>query len=89
MEIVNKIIGIAFSTILFCIAVFLLISYSDTYHKTLTSVRANYKEDVLYQQYSTGDESVVSYEKLIATLFNTLDYDIEINGIRISKANHE
>jgi hypothetical protein len=89
MERANKLLYIAFGSIMFCAGIFILISSANNYKETLEIVRQNYKDDIiLYQQFNPVMEDIVTYPELIAMLYSRLEYDIEINGVLISKDIH-
>lgn len=89
MEITTKFIKLACAGIIFCIGVFYFIYSINTYNKVLTTVRESIKDDeIIYQQYYSNEE-IVSYSELIAVLFQELEYDIEIDGLLISKYEHQ
>lgn len=89
MEDIIKFIKLACSGIIFCISVFCFIYGISTYNKSVTTVREKIKDDeVIYQQHYS-DERTVAYSELIATLFQELEYDIEIDGLLISKYEHQ
>lgn len=89
MEDVNKLLYLAFSAIVFCIACLILFFEVRTYRDSLSEVRENYKgEKELYMQYNTKNKEVVTYAELIATLMEPLEYDVIIDGNRISRLTH-
>lgn len=89
MEITTKFIKLASAGIIFCIGVFYFIYGINTYNKALTTVRESIKDDkIIYQQYYSNEE-IVTYSELIAVLFQELEYDIEIDGLLISKYEHQ
>lgn len=52
------------------------------------NVRDKLKDNELYQQYYAEDVETLSYATLISTLFQTLEYDVMIDGTIIIKADH-
>lgn len=88
MEDVNKILYIGASTFLFCIGIYLLFSIANIYVHTLKLEQGQLQENEIYQQ-NYSDGNTVTYTELVATLFTTLVYDIQINDILINKASHE
>lgn len=89
MENPTKFIKLACAGIIFCIAVFYFIYGINTYNKSVTTVREKIKEDeIIYQQYYSNKKDI-TYSELIAVLFQELEYDIEIDGLLISKNEHQ
>jgi len=89
MEEVNKLLYTAFAAIMFCIGTFLLLYGAKQYNKGLDTVRSSYIDsDTMYQQYTSNNEDIVPSAELIATLLNTLEYDIWIDSVLISKGEH-
>lgn len=88
MEDVNKILYIGASTFLFCIGIYLLFSIANIYVYSLKLEQGQLQENEIYQQ-NYSDGNTVTYTELVATLFTTLVYDIQINDILINKASHE
>lgn len=84
MENSTKVLYIAFSVIVFCLAFIFIIHSFNVYSKSLSIARNSKKPNVVYEQIYTGTDTV-SYAELIATLSYPLDYDIVINNIEISK----
>lgn len=80
-----RVFRLAFSTILFCVGVALLIYSSRIYTDTLKNIRNSYRDKEIYQQYNGEDSSILSYAELVSTLCNGLDYDIVIDGSIIRK----
>jgi len=74
--------------ILFMVGIIYISFSAKTHHKVITHLREEVKEnEVLYQQY-VSDEKLVSKSELVASLFQTLEYDVEINGTTIRKQDH-
>lgn len=89
MENTTKFIKVACAGILFCMGVFLLIYGTGTYSKSIAAVREKVKDDnIFYQQYYP-DAKIVTYSEVIATFFQVLEYDIEIDGYLINKIDHQ
>jgi len=88
LEDVNKILYIGASTFLFCIGIYLLFSIANIYVYSLKLEQGQLQENEIYQQ-NYSDGNTVTYTELVATLFTTLVYDIQINDILINKASHE
>jgi hypothetical protein len=82
-----KLLRLTFSVIVFCTGVLLLIHSATVYNEALNVTRDNYKDKQIYQLYNDKDMEVVSYAELIATLCNSLEYDIAIDGASIDKDN--
>lgn len=86
----------AVSVILFCMAITGLFHQARSYAKLVKTVKECYSnEQVLYEQKAEPTKNqnslygnCCSYTELIATLCNPLEYDIEINGLLISKYEH-
>ncbi len=78
-----------FSVILFFMGIFLLIYFAKVYHKSLNLLREDLKdkENVIYQQ-NLMEEPNITYSELIATLFQPLEYDIEVDGLLIEHKIH-
>lgn len=75
--------------ILFIVGMIYLLFSTNTYHQGVSHLREEIKEnEVLYQQY-VSDEKLVSYPELVSTLFQTLEYDLEIDGVMIRKQDHD
>ena len=93
MEVTNRLLFMAFSVIVFCIAVFFLIAESHQYRTTLSNIRNSYKDANLYEQFNTNDEEIVPYAKLMVSMFDTLEYDITIidtdKNMEIDKNNYD
>lgn len=88
MENGKELILSAISAIIFCGAIILLFNQVKSYSKLLNVIQAEYtQESVMYESSYTGSDDV-SYHELIASLFDTLEYDLEINGLLISKYEH-
>lgn len=88
MEDTLKFIKIACAGLVFCIGMIIFLHGIRTYNKSISTVREKIKDDnVLYQQYYP-DEEIVTYSELIASLFQILEYDIEIDGFLINKYEH-
>lgn len=70
---------------------YLLSSTNET--KTSIDYVKNSVQDAkeMYVQYEDEyeEESIVTYAELIGVLLSTLDYDIEINGLKLSKDNYD
>lgn len=78
----------AVSAIIFCIAVALLFRQVKNYTQLLSEVKNHYQNtEALYQSEYFGSE-VTTYAQLIASLSHPLEYDLEINGVLISKYEH-
>lgn len=78
----------AVSVILFLLATTILLRQASIYMDLVKSVKEAYKDtDALYQSEYSASE-IVTYDELIASLFGTLEYDLEINGFLISKYEH-
>lgn len=90
MENINKMLRMAFSVIVFCIGMLLMITKTVEYHKLLRTCRERPRQDVIYEQYNAkaSEEVIVTYHELIATLFYPLEYDISVEGQVIPKAGH-
>ena len=88
MDNVNKLLHFTCSVFIFCIAIYLLINNIKTYHNTLSYVRDFLVKEEIYQQYYDKNE-IVSYAEVIASLFNKLEYDIQIDDITIKRTEHD
>ena len=75
------------STIIFCVAITLLLHQSASYSKLLEQIKCK-DEPLIYQQPWDKDEPLVTYAELIASLVQPLEYDMEIDGLLISKYDH-
>lgn len=91
MENTNKILRLAFSVIVFCMGMLLMITKAVEYHKLIRTCRERFKPDVIYEQYNTNasKEEIVTYPELIATLFYPLEYDITVGDQIIRKSDHD
>lgn len=85
---VNKVIYLTYSVIIFCTAIFIFLFCTSQCEKTLDTIREDYKDTEIYQQYNKADKEIATYAQLIATLFNNLDYDIKIDDLTIRVADH-
>lgn len=89
METGNKLLYFALATIIFCIGTYLLLYSNKQFDIVLDNNRNKLKEkEEMYQQYITVDKEIVSSAELITTLFNPLEYDIDIDWINITKRSH-
>ena len=75
------------STVIFCIAVVLLLHQYASYTKLLEQLKYR-NQSLLYQQYKNEADPLISYAELIATLVQPLEYDMEIDEVLISKYEH-
>lgn len=76
----------AFTIFLFCIAVTILFFTYHSYNSALYSVKPNKKVEIMYEQYNNQKEITVTKGKIISMLLNNpLVYDMEVDGILISK----
>lgn len=89
MENVMKFIKLGCAGLFFCVGVFFFLHGINTYNKSVTNVREKIKDDEIIYQQKYSDEKTVTYSELIATLFQELEYDIEIDGLLISKYEHQ
>lgn len=89
MENINKFIYNVLAILVFCIALFLLLHKTSTYHKALYHIREQISEKELYLQYNNENKEILTYSELIATLFQTLDYDVQIDDQIILKTEHD
>lgn len=77
----------AFAVFLFCIAVTILFIAYHSYNSALHSVKDNRKVEITYEQYNDIEEITVTKGKIISMLLNNpLAYDMEVDGILISKS---
>lgn len=81
----NKLFIVFFSTILFCIGVFLMLHYAAIYKELITVTREKYRDKHLYSQIYSAEGDRISYAELISTLCGKLEYDIEIEGVFLDK----
>jgi hypothetical protein len=88
MENVNKLLYLAFASVVFCMGLIFLVYEIRSYRDVLETTRESYKNQELYQQYNTTEESIVPRSELIATLFQPLDYDIKIDDFIIRRTEH-
>ncbi|MHB8131369.1 MAG: hypothetical protein ACYDEX_20500 [Mobilitalea sp.] len=86
---IDKFIRSAFALMVFCGAVLLLSIEARTYTKMLGIVRESIKQDAVYQQYNILDREIITYSELVASLFQSLEYDIMIDGVIIRKSEHD
>lgn len=89
MENVMKFIKLACAGLFFCVGVYFLLYGINTYNRSLTTVREKIKDDEIIYQQHYSEEKFVTYSELIATLFQELEYDMEIDGLLISKYEHQ
>ncbi|HHV13693.1 MAG TPA: hypothetical protein GXX75_25840 [Clostridiales bacterium] len=86
----TKLIYMAFSAIMFCTGVFLLVHHTKLYLSALEGVTGqSYRDKELYMQYDGDGVETVYYAELIATLYGRLEYSIEIDGITINRSDHD
>lgn len=90
MEHGKELIYQAVNVLIFCIAITILLNRASSYLSLIKSVKNAYNDsDALYQdEYIDIDTDYVTYDQLITSLFSTLEYDLEINGLLISKYEH-
>lgn len=74
------------STILFCVAITVFLHQSTSYSKLLEELKSM-DQPAIYQQ-EREEELFTTYPELIASLVQPLEYDIEIDGLLISKYEH-
>lgn len=77
------------STLLLCIGLYLLIYESQTLLGTFDVVRDQLKEEGLNQQHHDENYEEVSYAYLVASLLNTLEYDLIVDGVKIKCKEHD
>lgn len=86
----------AIETIIFCIAVTLLLIQAKQYTNILQTLNhTEQKNSLMYEEqkiYTDNQHEMlvesISYKGLIASLCDTLEYDLEIDGLLISKYEH-
>lgn len=81
----NKLFIVIFSTIFFCIGVFLMLRNSALYKDLITITSENDQDHYLYPQLSFEEGYQVSYAELVSTLCSKLEYNIEIDGVFIDR----
>lgn len=86
---IDKFIRSAFALMVFCGAVLLLSIEATTYTNMLGIVRESIKQDAIYQQYNVLEREIITGTELVATLFQSLEYDIMIDGVIIRKSEHD
>jgi hypothetical protein len=87
MENVTSFLKTTAYIVIFCLAGFGLLYQYRTLNKVITTTKeAVSSENILYEQYIDEiQETNVSYADMVTTLFGDFDYDIQINGLLISK----
>lgn len=86
MEHITELIHQAFAVFLFCISITVLLISYHSYLNTLNSAKRIQKNDIIYQQYQENEKDIAPRSEVIALLLHELDYDVEIDGILISKS---
>lgn len=89
MEAGQRLIVGAASGLVLCIGLYLLILQTRTVSNMFDIVRNQMKDKEIYQQYYEKKIEEVPYAELVATLLNTLDYDIVIDGKVIRRREHD
>ena len=89
MDTGQKLILGAASSVVLCIALYLLIFETRSISNMFDVVRDRIKEEELYQQYNEDNNKEVTYAELVAALMSNLEYDILVNGVLIKKENHD
>lgn len=74
--------------ILFCLGIIFLIHGSKQSELLFSKVQESREEQIVYKGNQEPEELCTSYGQLIAMLFSELDYDIQIDDLNISKAEH-
>lgn len=87
MENWKELIYQSISTVIFCVAVTLLLHQYASYTKLIRQLNCM-DELLFYQQYKNEEDALISYAQLIATIVQPLEYDIEIDQVLISKYEH-
>ena len=85
---VQKLIATGIYAFIFCIGLYVIYSEVSAYTDTANTVRVSVRDKEIYQQYNGNKLEVVSKVELIATLFQSLDYDIQVEGVTIPKNSH-
>jgi hypothetical protein len=85
MEHITKYIDQGINIFLFCMAIVILFNCYSNYNNILITVKENQNEDIIYEQNNESEESSVSRGEIITMLFGQMEYDIEIDGVLISK----
>lgn len=76
-----------FATIVFCIAIFMLWNYYNSFQSMLIAVDDN--PSIVHEQLLIlEEESVVTYAYLVAQLMEPLEFDIQINDCLFRKEEH-
>ncbi|MDF2539261.1 MAG: hypothetical protein K0S76_2282 [Herbinix sp.] len=89
MEHINKLIYNVFAGLLFCLGVAVFVHELSIYNKLIDAAKAEInRKDVLYSQANPPDQEIVTGSKLIATLLQTMDYDMMIDGTIIRRSEH-
>lgn len=82
-----KLIHQAFTIFLFCIAVSVLFIIYHSYISALDSAKQINKDKIIVTQFSDIKETTVTKGMIITILLNNpLEYDMEIDGLLISKS---
>lgn len=85
MEQIPETIDQGFSIFLFCMSIIILFHCYSNYNNLLITVKDYQSQDVIYEQYDENKSEAVSKGEVIATLLGQIEYDIEIDGVLISK----
>lgn len=88
MNIIEWILN-SLGTILFCTGLSLFILMADQSEKLFKSIAQSKKETIVYETYKEPEEIVITYAQVIATLFTTIDYDIQIDDLYISRVDYD
>lgn len=87
MENAANLIHQAFAIFLFCIAVTILFFTYHSYISTLTTAKQINTDKIMHEQYSDIKEPTVTKGMIITMLLKyPLEYDMEIDGLLISKS---
>jgi len=82
----NELLHQVFAVFLFCIAVSALFYQYHNYLAALNSSTEILNDKIMYEQYNNKEENIYTKGEIIAFLLNQLEYDVEIDGLFISKS---
>ncbi|MBS6559089.1 MAG: hypothetical protein KH355_02305 [Clostridiales bacterium] len=90
MEEVLKGIYIAVGTILLCIALSLVFKNNRELNQVLnTQNEIILDKSVIYQEYQEEKDKNITYQELVASLLNGIEYPVKVNGVEITPETFE
>ena len=90
MEEVLKGIYIAVGTILLCIALSLVFKNNRELSQVLdTQKEIILDKSIVYQEYQEEKDKNITYQELVASLLNGIEYPVKVNGLEITPGTFE